>query len=773
MNFSSKPLTELCTAALSKGLSFAPTTTTNDFETVIDFEKFFRKLRLRELFHNTPSNTLHPPTTNESTPTSIPEASTSAPEASSSVSGKGLLRPKSTFIPPRNRNASLDTYCRLVEHDVKTALKSKRQYKVYNNMPKSEREALAELNNDRTVVIRPADKGGALILQNTIDYEKEIHRQLGDSNFYTRLPSDPTTKYMSIVHDKLQTWLDKGEINKQEFGFMKNDFPVIPVFYTLPKVHKSQTPPLPGRPIVSGIGSLTANVSTFVDHCIKPIVCSLPSYIRDSIDFINKLKTMTLPNSDILLATFDVSSLYTNIPHDGGIEAMKHFLDQRTNACRPQTECILDLAHVVLTSNFFLFKEEYYLQIKGTAMGSTMAPNYANLYMGFFENNFVLNSEVNPYFNNVLLYQRFIDDVFILWKGDERSLRLFHQYLNSVNDHLSFTLDFDQSQISFLDVLVIRDGANLQTDLFRKPTDRNTILRGDSYHPSHLIKSLPISQFHRARRICSSDQRYASQASDLSQRFQERGYKQQWVDAASERFAHVTQDECLIPKSGRAQKQNSTLCITKYSPLGSEFKKIIRKHWHVVETDPKLKGIFTAPPTVVFRRAPNLRDKLVKSHTHESRQNPFNIPDGNYKCGNCAQCGYTMRSRTYTHPHTGKTLNIRGVINCNTPFVVYLLKCPCGLAYVGKTSRPLRTRISEHRSNIRCGDTRNPVAAHFLAAGHNVCTLRYTGIERVERPPRGGNHDRLLLQRETYHIYALNTMSPHGLNEDFDIKPFL
>lgn len=349
MNFSSKPLTELCTTALSKGLSFAPTTSTNDFETVIDFQKFFRRLRLQELFRNAPSTSPDCATTSGNDVAPIQEAPTT-------LQDRRMFRPKSTYIPPKNRNASLDTYCRLVEQDVFSTLRKKRQYKVYNNMSKLERDALKELNNDKTVVVRPADKGGAIILQNTADYEQEIYRQLGDTHFYRKLSNDPTKTFLTLVHNKLQFWFDKGEINKSEFGFMKNEFPVTPVIYTLPKVHKSHTPPLLGRPIVSGIGSLTSNVSMFVDHCIKPLVCSLPSYTRDSIDFINKLKMTTLPDSDILLATFDVSSLYTNIPHDGGLEAMQFFLNDRPPALKPQTECIIDLAHLVLTNNYFLFK---------------------------------------------------------------------------------------------------------------------------------------------------------------------------------------------------------------------------------------------------------------------------------------------------------------------------------------------------------------------------------------------------------------------------------
>ena len=149
------------------------------------------------------------------------------------------------------------------------------------------------------------------------------------------------------------------------------------------------------------------------------------------------------------------------------------------------------------------------------------------------------------------------------------------------------------------------------------------------------------------------------------------------------------------------------------------------------------------------------------------------VPDGNYRCGGCVQCTYTHKCKSFNHPHTGRNVTIRGAITCSTTHVIYLIRCPCGLAYVGKTSRPLRTRMSEHRSNIRTGDERNPVALHFKQAGHNLGSFRYIGIERVSKPLRGGDWEKRLLQRETYYIFSLNTMSPNGLNEEFDIKPFL
>ena len=83
---------------------------------------------------------------------------------------------------------------------------------------------------------------------------------------------------------------------------------------------------------------------------------------------------------------------------------------------------------------------------------------------------------------------------------------------------------------------------------------------------------------------------------------------------------------------------------------------------------------------------------------------------------------------------------------------------------MGKTTRALPTRISERRSTIRTGGERSPVASHLNHAGHNVSALRYV----VNSPPRGGDHGKRLLQRETFWIYFLNTMSPNGLNEEFD-----
>ncbi len=104
---------------------------------------------------------------------------------------------------------------------------------------------------------------------------------------------------------------------------------------------------------------------------------------------------------------------------------------------------------------------------------------------------------------------------------------------------------------------------------------------------------------------------------------------------------------------------------------------------------------------------------------------------------------------------------------------MYLLKCPCGLCYVGKTKRELRIRISEHKSSIRNSDEKSSVARHFNSAGHDVCSLRFQGIEEVKPLKRGGDREKALLQREAFWIHTLQTEYPKGMNEELLLGCFL
>ncbi|XP_077148976.1 uncharacterized protein LOC143809888 [Ranitomeya variabilis] len=237
-----------------------------------------------------------------------------------------------------------------------------------NNLSLSERRALRDLQNNREFLVREADKGGNIVLWTYSLYLQEVGRQLGDSTCYSRLPADPTGFFKGKLDQLIGQAAGRGILNKKEVDFLTTDFPVVPTFYLLPKVHKSLINP-PGRPIVSGINGLFEKPCTYVDFFLQPFAMKLTSFLRDSTHLIQLLQDLCLPPGTILI-TLDVESLYTNINHDVGLKAISFFLDSNTTGDREHDQFLLDLLFFILDKNYFVFDRSFYRQVKGTAMGA-------------------------------------------------------------------------------------------------------------------------------------------------------------------------------------------------------------------------------------------------------------------------------------------------------------------------------------------------------------------------------------------------------------------
>ena len=90
---------------------------------------------------------------------------------------------------------------------------------------------------------------------------------------------------------------------------------------------------------------------------------------------------------DTLLVTFDVLNLYTNIPHTFRLEVLDYWLENHSESlhARFNKEFVLEFANFMLQNNNMKFNNEFYNQIKGTAMSTIFAPTYATLSMEYFE----------------------------------------------------------------------------------------------------------------------------------------------------------------------------------------------------------------------------------------------------------------------------------------------------------------------------------------------------------------------------------------------------
>ena len=132
-----------------------------------------------------------------------------------------------------------------------------------------------------------------------------------------------------------------------------------PIFYVLPKIHKYNNP---GRNVISSVNSHTEKLSAYVDEFLRPLAQALASHIRDTTDFIIRLKNLgRVPGSSILV-TLDVSSSYID-----GLAIIEEELT-KTGQTQISTKTLSCLLKKVLKLNNFTFENHIFIQVKGTCL---------------------------------------------------------------------------------------------------------------------------------------------------------------------------------------------------------------------------------------------------------------------------------------------------------------------------------------------------------------------------------------------------------------------
>ena len=97
------------------------------------------------------------------------------------------FKPKSTFNP-RNKDAVIETYLSCLEERLlDIEIPSRR----FNNLTKGETNSMYSLKDDKSIIIKGADKGAALIGWDSESYIKEASKQLEDKEVYMEVPNDP------------------------------------------------------------------------------------------------------------------------------------------------------------------------------------------------------------------------------------------------------------------------------------------------------------------------------------------------------------------------------------------------------------------------------------------------------------------------------------------------------------------------------------------------------------------------------------------------------
>jgi hypothetical protein len=645
---------------------------------------------------------------------------------------------KTGWTPHAGTNRELDTFLTSINQEVREhSYIPNRKHNLNQNL----RSSLKSLRNNDQIIIKPADKGGAVVVMNKPDYMSKAFDLLNNRLHYRRVYKDQTEAYTKTIDNYIKKEIKRGHLPSTADELIPRQ-PRTPVFYILPKIHKKNTP---GRPIVSACSGPTDSISKFIDDLIRPLVPHIKSYVKDSTHLLQILQNLGHIPSSALLCTMDVSSLYTNIPHDEGIQATIDALRRHHRTDIPSST-IRGLMEIILKKNCFSFDDRFYIQVMGTAMGTAMAPSYANLFMANLEQQLLIRSETQPY-----LWLRYIDDIFFIWLLSENDLHNFTNFLNSSHDTIKFTVEYSRTHIPFLDLLICLKDNHITTKTYHKPTDAHNYLHYTSSHPNHQKSSIPYSQFLRMIRNCTLTQDALTSIDMLYRCFLTRGYPKKILQRQKKKALQFSQSDLINRGTREKEDMKNTIYITTYHPFGPDLKGIINRNQPILAQHPHTQNISNF--MVAYRRPRNLRDILVHSSLSPT------LPPGTFRCGKCKMCKYVQESKYFFDSSGSRKYVTRGHITCQTNYVIYLLKCKkCDVSYVGQTSHNIEERTYQHIRDIKA-NAKTAVALHFCKTTHVVDDdVMVNAIMTASRCLT----TRLLEERAW--IRTLRTLKPSGLN---------
>ena len=662
---------------------------------------------------------------------------------------------------PSKVSPCVETFITAVNNEIND---SNNKHLPKDNLSKNERKSLKQLKDREDIIITKADKGGAVVILNTEDYIKEANRQLNDESAYKQLNDDPTESHTEKVINTINNLKEQNLLSDSTAKKLIPDHVKTPNFYLLPKVHKENHL---GRPVISSVSCHTSAISTLVDYHLQPYVKQLKSYVKDTTDFINKIEHLPPTVKESFLVSMDVRSLYTNIPHKEGIEAVKLSLNRKPSTV--SNIVLLMFLNLILTLNNFIFNGLHYLQTKGCAMGTKCAPCYANIFMGNFEEH-----RIYPKIRNLAhTYLRYIDDIFMIWTGTKEQFLTFIEDLNKCHPTIKFDFEISPSEINFLDTTVYKDKNNiLRTKLYTKSTDRHNYLHRKSEHPESLKKSIPYSQALRINKICYDKNDRERNYKELQKSFIDRGYEKEFIEKEIKKAGDIPRNNLLENKE---RKQSNRLpLITTYNRTLPNLKHIVKNNWDILTIDRELRETFKEPPIIAYRRNKNLRDMIGgntiinnKKVIKQSTKRQIGKCEPCFSRENNLCCQQILTTSTFQSNQNGKIYNILHNVNCKTENCIYLMECTiCPYAqYIGKAEGPLNIRINQHRYDVR-RPTGPPCDKHFLKSGHNFNRhAKFTVIEKIENIPSSKIElTKLLEHKEDIWMLRLETIAPKGLN---------
>ena len=403
------------------------------------------------------------------------------------------------------------------------------------------------------------------------------------------------------------------------------------------------------------------------------------------------------------MASFDVVSLFTNIPLNESIDLCTDLVFENRQSFEYE-ECKFDrnnfskLLSFAVKDNHFMFNGKLYDQIDGVAMGSPLGPTFANVFMCFLEDKYL--SECPLQFKPAL-YRRYVDDTFCLFK-EKSDIYRFLDHINSYHPSIKFTVEIeDNCSLPFLDVLVNKEGIDFSTSLFRKQTFTGLYTNFASLSPTryktNLVRILVFCAFH----ICSSFVNFHKEIVRIKEILRANCFPVTLIDNVIRNFLNRQYIPCNKPKDKNEDKPRIICCLPflgkRSFRIRNDITRLIKTHYLNTQVQ------------FIFKSA-----KRISSMFQYKDRIPTLV------CSN----------------------------------VIYKFSCSgCNASYYGKTNRNLLIRCNEHLGINRNGrelssPSPSSIRNHIKQTGHTASIDDFSVISKTSNSYDLLIHESLLIQRD-------------------------
>ena len=357
------------------------------------------------------------------------------------------------------------------------------------------------------------------------------------------------------------------------------------------------------------IGSAEYDLAKYLDALIKPHIpdCFM---VNSTKQFLDRVKSIFFQSTDKLVS-FDVVSLFTNVPLNDTIKIISSYLyPEGVESCMPFPKKSFEKLMKIATGGLFMHQDRFYTQTDGVAMGNPLGPTLANFFLAHLETT-VLNKFPG---SKPKLYLRYVDDIFAVFEEESHIIPFFN-YLNQLHKNLAFTTELGGRTLPFLNVEIEVNANNFNSWVYRKKTHTGVLMNFSAIVPISWKTGLVMGQLHRAKTICSNDLYFRQEVAKLKEMFCCNGYSRSFFDKAYQWFLNK-QDVDIVPTVDEDTEVIKTvnLTIPYLGEASDKFAKqmisLVKKTYNVkvlpVFTSTKIGDYFSLKTSTPFPYSANV-----------------------------------------------------------------------------------------------------------------------------------------------------------------------